>query len=293
MAILAGAYRDALDDEARAVFDATPKLAGVLEASVRAARAQWPGVSLNEAEFGFHLASVGVDVHRLDTVRIDELVLAFAAAQGDVEAVLRLEVEFMKPALAALSTLRWKGDQERYTSQMVRQKLLVEDENNAPKLLQYSGRGPLGGWLRVTALRTAMSVLRVRGIAVTESDDALADLAVADLSPDVAHLRARYGAEFKRAFEEAFAQLDPEDRTVLRLSLIDGLSIDQLGPVLGCHRATAARRIQRTKEALVEGTRAVLMQRLQISADEFESLMLVMMSQLDWSIERVLRDQKR
>ncbi len=179
--------------------------------------------------------------------------------------------------------------------QEVRARLLMGTNDREPKVLQFSGRGPLGGWVRVAATRTALSVLRATGAEIHDTDEALSDLAAAGQSPELAHLKRTHSALFKEAFEHAFGALAPEDRSLLRMHLLDGLSIDELGPVFGVHRATAARRIVKAKELIWEKTRDELSARLRLGEGEFESLMGVLLSQLDLSIARVLDtgDDKR
>src|SRR5206468_2926429 len=82
--------------------------------------------------------------------------------------------------------------------------------------------------------------------------------------PELAHLRKRYAKDFKAAFEGALLELSVEDRNLLRLSLVDGLSIDEIGSIFGFHRATAARRLTKCREAVQERTRKMLVDRLKL-----------------------------
>jgi RNA polymerase sigma-70 factor (ECF subfamily) len=75
---------------------------------------------------------------------------------------------------------------------------------------------------------------------------------------------------------------------LLRQSVVHGLNIDQIAAVFGVHRATAARRVERAREALLAATRKSLMSRLSIDRTEFESVMALIKSRLDVSIHRVL-----
>ena len=115
-----------------------------------------------------------------------------------------------------------------------------------------------------------------------------------DLAPYAAksHLSRgrRYREDFKAAFEEAFASLDAKSRNLLRQSLLDNLSIDQLGAIYRVHRATAARWLASARDQVLEETRSVLRRRLQIDEREFMSLMNLVRSQLDLSLARLLED---
>lgn len=59
--------------------------------------------------------------------------------------------------------------------------------------------------------------------------------------PELSHLKATFAAEFKFALTLAIDELSVRDRNLLRQSVLDGLTIDQLGKLYRVHRATAAR----------------------------------------------------
>ena len=87
-------------------------------------------------------------------------------------------------------------------------------------------------------------------------------------------------------------ELAPEQRNVLRMSLVEGLSVDELAPVFGVHRATAARLLQRARDAVSEGTKRRLTERLSLETSELESILRLVRSQLDLSISRHLERSK-
>lgn len=68
-----------------------------------------------------------------------------------------------------------------------------------------------------------------------DDDDALARAPALGASPEMAVLRVAYAEPFRAAFREAIALLAPEDRTMLRLHLVDNLGIDRLAPMYGIH----------------------------------------------------------
>lgn len=75
---------------------------------------------------------------------------------------------------------------------------------------------------------------------------------------------------------------------MLRQSVIQGFGIDQTATVYGVHRATAARRVEKAREALLLATRRSLMSTLQIDRAAFEGVTDLIRSRLDVSIHRVL-----
>jgi RNA polymerase sigma-70 factor (ECF subfamily) len=107
-------------------------------------------------------------------------------------------------------------------------------------------------------------------------------------NPEIDHLRRRHSADFKAAFETALAELTPEQRNILRLSVVDQLSIDEIGVLFGVHRATAARQLARARELVQERTWQILQSRLRLESGELRSFAGYIQSRLDLSIHRIL-----
>jgi RNA polymerase sigma-70 factor (ECF subfamily) len=140
----------------------------------------------------------------------------------------------------------------------------------------------------VAAVRLAIESRRGAAHGNEESDAALLEAADLGADPELACVRHMYKEDFAAAFREAMAALSSRERNVLRMSHLDGLSIDQIGAVYRVHRATAARWIARAQETLLLETRQRLVDKLRISETEFESLMVLVRSHLDLSLHRFL-----
>ncbi len=93
---------------------------------------------------------------------------------------------------------------------------------------------------------------------------------------------------FRAALAEAITKLSSEDRNVLRLSLIHGLSIDEVGRIYQIHRSTAARRLARLKDAIAQDTRMYLRAQLGADKKELQSLFRLVQTGLDKSFIRLL-----
>jgi RNA polymerase sigma-70 factor (ECF subfamily) len=111
----------------------------------------------------------------------------------------------------------------------------------------------------------------------------------AAIDPLLASLKQRYRDEFRGAFTDAAAQLTDRERTLLRYRFLDDLSIDEIGVLYRVHRTTVARWIAAIRESLFEATRAKLMQQLQITDSDVDSVLRLIDSQLDISISAVMR----
>ena len=246
-----------------------------------------------EAIWPEHVASV-VDreelarapVETISALALDDLALVLVAANGDPAAIGEIEQTLVEPLPRTLSRLRPSPDLVDELRQELREKLLVGPR---PKLLEYRGRGPLGAWARVVALRLAHDRARARAPETTE-DDALAELADASDSPELAQLRAKYTNELRDAFRAATRRLDPESRAVLRSHAIDALTIDQIGALYQVHRATAARWVQQAKASLLDALRDELAKRLGEGHDACDSVVALVRSRIDLSLSRVLSD---
>jgi RNA polymerase sigma-70 factor, ECF subfamily len=218
--------------------------------------------------------------------------LVLAALAGHSRALATLDARLRGVAPQALSGIRLDRIGLDELLQIVREKLLVA-ESGSPKLATYSARGPLDGWLRVTIARTALSILRVKDPEAARSDDAEAIVSrAAEDDPSLEALRRRCAPALKRAIEETLGELPPEERTLLRLHFVDGLTIDDLAVVYQVHRATTARRLAKVRAAIFDAARARAMRELGIGVTEFESLMGAMLSRIDLTLRRYLGENE-
>lgn len=259
-------------------------LADALITLVTAARAQWPLVRLDEATFVEHLKAKATGP--LEQVRGPELFLACACLQGDEAALGAFEQQFIAKVDKAVEGVDPSPSFVDEVRQRVRERLLV---GSTPKLTEYSGLGSLQAWTRTVALRLALN--HKRDTAREVQDEGLLDalpLGGRDLELD--YVRAQHREDFATAFREALASLESRARNVLRLSYVDRLSIDQIGTMYGTHRATAARWLNSAREELMKETRARLAQRLKLTQSDLNSLLGALQSNLEISLNRILRD---
>jgi RNA polymerase sigma-70 factor (ECF subfamily) len=237
------------------------------------------------------LAKAPLDV--LSALTLEDVALALAAVLGEREAVAEVERTVVEPLPRTLSRLRPTPELVDELRQELREKLLVASESARAKLLDYRGRGPLGAWARVIALRAAYDRARTSARERQTSDeDALADLVDAADPPDLAELRRKYSAELREAFRAAARRLDAEQRAVLRSHAIDALTIDQIGALYQVHRATAARWVQQAKASLLAALRDELSRRLGEGHDACDSVVALVRSRIDLSLERALQDDQ-
>ncbi len=271
----------------------SPGVSVAVDAQVKAqwesAQSAWPEIELPLQTFAEYLAARrSTGSAPMPPERVAELYLACACVKGLPAALSAFERRFLVQVPAFLGRLTLPESTVTEIKQLLRTKLLVSTESGLAKISEFSGQGAMLGWLRVVAMRTALSLLRQR------SDKPLDDIGgdervmAATEDPELVYLRNRYQTEFKEAFAAALAQLTSEQRNLLRLHLVDGMNIDKLGVMFQIHRATAARWLHSARESVFTETRRLLQQRLRLSPAEFDSLVRVLRSQLDLSVARLL-----
>ncbi len=272
-----------------------PSERGALEALVPArmaeARAAWPGLVVDEAAFGAHLLAC-VDeaapslAAALESVRLDDLYLAFACAEGDARALAAFARAFAPEYAAVSSQVQAARISPDDLAQMLGARLFSQP---SPKIRDYTGQGKLRNWVRVAAVRLCVDASRKQsGRERPMAPEQVPEVVDVGADPELAFLKREHREQMRAAFEEAAGELSPEDRNLLRHHHTRGMSIDQLAAAHGIHRATAARRLQRARELLLEGTRRRLMDRLRVSERELDSVVRAAESQFHVTLERVL-----
>jgi RNA polymerase sigma-70 factor (ECF subfamily) len=261
------------------------------QAMLDAARTTWPAIRVEPTRIVEFIAQrlAGSDLAAaLATAPAADLVLAAACAEQEPTAHAAFDTVLTEVDAAGAST-RSPRDLIDDVKQLLRVQLLVPKDGKPPGITGYRGKGPLRGWVRITATRELIRHQRKRA-RETPSDRPL-DEALGDAGdPLLSQLKAEYRTEFATALREAIAELGAEDRTLLRQQIVDQLSIDEIGAAFGVHRATAARWLLRARGALVTATRGRLAARLKLSVDEIDSVIRLVQSQLDASVIRYLRD---
>ncbi|MBS2021681.1 MAG: sigma-70 family RNA polymerase sigma factor [Deltaproteobacteria bacterium] len=243
-----------------------------LDAAMAAGEQAWPELAVDPERARAHLsARLG---EGLEPARAAELYLCAACLDGDPEAIAAFD-KLLRDVGAWISRLDSSASFADEVRQTLREKLLVAATDGEPKLGGFSGRGPLGGWLRAASVRTALHLLRARGAVVESDGDASEPVGewVSGADPELKMLRERYRTECQAALSGALARLTSQQRSLLKLHHLQGLSLDQLAKMNQVHRATLARWLADARRSLLEETRALLMQKLGASDATVDSLL--------------------
>lgn len=212
---------------------------------------------------------------------VSDLYLACACAYGVLPALEIFSRVHLGPVAGYLARTRPDDSFVDDVCQSLREKLFVA---GTLKIREYSGRGPLAGWVRVLAVRTAIDLRRRRG-------ERLPDLRTETpsvIDPELGYLAERYRGEVELAFRQALAALDGEQRTLLRMHFVDAITLDELARLRKLHRATIARHLATARRAVLDDIRHQLRERLAVSTDEFASLIRLVRSKLQISVMQLL-----
>jgi RNA polymerase sigma-70 factor (ECF subfamily) len=197
----------------------------------------------------------------------DDLALARAAASGDTTALAAVEAGSFAAArthLRARKFADWIIDE---AMQQTRVALLVHDDG-PPGIHRYAGTGPLAAFVRVVAVRFALKVTP------SHADEEIVDqLEGAVPTPELATLKATYGALVRDAVLSAWRALPRHDRFVLSLELHGRMSIESIAALYGIHKVSAARKLARSRAVLLADVRERLRAHLGASPETVDSVL--------------------
>ena len=257
--------------------------------AVQQARDAWPDVAVPAGVFESYLAERLAD-HGGPTAlarwHVADLYLACGCALGDPAALRELDRTYLGQVGTYVARLRGDRAFVDELTQVLRHKLLVAEAPERPKILEYSGQGALGAWLRIAAVRTGLNLLRATRPADAARDDL--ELASPRLEQDAL---AKHESQrvFADAFRAALERLSPDARNLLRLHHLDGLTMDQLAGLLDTPRSTIARHLARHRDELMTATRALLSERLRLPEAELDSLIASAVSRFDLTLSKIMK----
>jgi RNA polymerase sigma-70 factor (ECF subfamily) len=258
---------------------------------VEAGRKVWPKIAIADEAFIDHLAMFARAAPDRDAylgaVHAGDLFLACGVCLHDRAALAAFEEHFMSQVRDFVLRVRMSNDAVDEIKQKLRERLVLGSEGAAPKIAEYSGKGALGGWLRITAVRTALNHLRDTGAAAKTEE--LGDELAPGADPELAYVKEHASDLFSDAFKRVLDGLAPNERSMLRLHYIDGLTLDQLAQIYKTPRSTLARRVAATRQQILEATESLLRDEQRLSPSAVASVIRQAQSQMQLTITRHLR----
>ncbi|HMJ16498.1 MAG TPA: sigma-70 family RNA polymerase sigma factor [Polyangiaceae bacterium] len=251
----------------------------------RALQLRWPGVSLTRPEYeGRVQALSGEDPYPPHAA---ELYLALACAGSDPRAHAHFDAEYTSCLRQGVARVRADDEFIAEVVQELRHKLFI---GPPARIEKYTGKGPLGAWLRVVAGRAALDHSRAE-LRRQPADMAMPEaLALLESSLESKLDRARYLTAFQTALRNAVSALEPRERNVLRLHYGAGVNIDGIGQAYRVHRATVARWLLRIQKQISASVRRELRgSASELNDAEFRDLIQLVQSRLDVALTSWMR----
>jgi RNA polymerase sigma-70 factor, ECF subfamily len=269
-----GVLPDALDPTWRAQlaawFDAAPQ--------------HYPTLRVDGEAFQKHVAGLVSTLAPGTHLHMNDLYLAYACGMGDDAALRIFEQERMVDVPLFLAKYTLDVEQVHEALQRIRERLFVWDVG-PPRILTYSGQGPLGGWLRMVAVRVTLDMLRQAG-----HDFEAPELDAVAIDPELALVKSRYAEQFRTAIRNALASLSDRDATLLKLRHAQGLDSAKIAAVYRVSARTVQRWLGDAHEQVNRAVRKELVANRQIEARDLSSVLGLIESQLDITLGALMRN---
>jgi RNA polymerase sigma-70 factor, ECF subfamily len=231
-------------------------------------------VLARSAQHHFRDAGASVeDVRKyLDGLHVADLALACSCRSGKPAAwehfVARFRPELYRAARAIAGDARGRELADSLYAELYG---LEAREGKRRSLFDYfHGRSKLATWLRaILAQRHVDEWRRSKKTESLDDDESAQAIAnkprssAANPMPDPD--RERYLVLLQAAMKDALASLDPRERLRLACYYVDGLTLAQIGRLLGEHEATVSRKLERVRRDLRRQIDAALREKKSLS----------------------------
>lgn len=255
-------------------------------------QAQWPQLAVPDESFVRFLARQllpeALRPESLPRLQLGDLFLICALGLGMPAAQTVLQQQYMPRVRRALLK---QGITEDLIADMQQRlfQLLLEAQEPGATVRGYAGHGELVSWLCTCAIREA-NLRRKREDRLRSLDEIAEDLLLqVGKGPELDAMRRDLKLHLRAALQQALAELSRRERNVLRYHFLAGHSIDVIGDIYHVHRATAARWLAHAQTRLVERTRALFMQAVELHVDSLPRVWDLLGSQLSISLGSLLR----
>lgn len=259
-----------------------------IDDAIEAAGAALPGVEVDRSQLRREIEArlAGKDAPKLGAEMAAEVKLALACARGDAAAIAHFEARYLDVVAPALAHMKLPAATVEDVRAAVRDRLLVAEEGSSARILEYAGHGRLRGLVQVSAVRTAVSVVRKTRRESALDDDDRGGGVVREGGPELELVKEQYRAAFASAFADAARGLEARDRNLLRLHYLGGVTLEQLAAMYGVHRATVVRWLASARERVFSDTRKRMQGK--VGEAELDEVMALIQSRLDVSVRRLL-----
>ncbi|MBX7081091.1 MAG: sigma-70 family RNA polymerase sigma factor [Nannocystaceae bacterium] len=269
-------------------------LDAALEGMCRAGEDAWPKLALPRVRFVEWLAA-RVDpeqdpAQQLAGILATDAYLACACEAELPGALASFRQHFADVFARAFAGVRAAGQDPDDLEQRLLVHLFARNGERPGRIASYGGRGALRTWLRATAVRLRIdSERRVDREDRSNEPERLLQ-AEADRDPELEFLDRHHRETCRRALALAFSELEPRQRNVLRLHVLDGLGGTEIARIHGVDRATAKRWLARARADMTARTQVHLMALLGLDRARLDSVLAAVRSHIDVSVRMFLSE---
>lgn len=249
----------------------------------------------------------GADVKTfVDEIRADDLCLILACERGDETAWGDLVKDFDSTVKSAARKYAKNAEDADDLASSIWAELygLKKDADGRlkTKLSYYSGRGSLGGWLRAVTNQLAIDQFRKESKFVQieeqrEFDNLAQESSTNSENTKIVHASDNPEENFASkqtqkdvsdALKSAIAELESEDKLILKLYYFDDLKLKDIGATLGFHEATASRKLVRIQTEIRKSVERILQKEKGWQAEEVKRHLSDAASKLGMNFEKLL-----
>lgn len=241
----------------------------------------------------------------IDELRADDMCLILACERGDETAWNDLVANFDATVKSAARKISQNSEDAEDLASSIWAELygLKHDKDGKlkTKLSYYSGRGSLGGWLRAVVSQLAIDGFRKQSKFVqieenrefenlaNESSEKTDNLNVVSHSDNPEELLSekRSMSDVSAALKDAIAELEAEDKLILKLYYFDDLKLKDIGATLGFHEATASRKLVRVQTEIRKSVEKILKNQHGWSEKEVKNYLSETASKLGINLEKM------
>ncbi len=233
----------------------------------------------------------------LDSLFVDDLALAAACRDGNESAWREFLANYRAVAEGAARALISDSSAARELADSLYADLYGLRQNNGARkspLDRYHGRSPLSAWLRTVIARRAADVWRATRIHEPMDDAAERSInhAACQPQPPADPQRARYLAMLCDSLKRSIAKLPPSDRLRISYYYLQGLTLAQIGSLMGEHESTISRKLTQTRKRIREAVEGNLRDEYHLSADQISSCFEYATEDWPFNLSEVLAQAK-
>jgi len=251
--------------------------------------------------------AAGADVKKfVDEIRADDLCLIIACERGDETAWTDLVKNFD----ATVKSAAWKFAKNAEDAEDLAGSIWAElyglkkdaDGRLKTKLVYYSGRGSLAGWLRAVTNQLAIDQFRKESKFVQIEESREFENLAQESAENADNVKVVHGSDnpeenFSRkqtekdvsdAMKQAIAELEAEDKLILKLYYFDDVKLKDIGATLGFHEATASRKLVRIQTEIRKSVERILQTKHGWQREEVKRHLADAASKLGMNFEKLL-----